>query len=82
MVLVSLLGVIYLLVFYQPGNNPSYDYFVAVAYPFQVRLTLMLNKNIIYTLFILLELIFGSGKIQFFPSNDKYSMPTFLPLDP
>ncbi|XP_027052451.1 parathyroid hormone/parathyroid hormone-related peptide receptor-like isoform X1 [Pocillopora damicornis] len=34
-VLVSLLGVIYLLVFYQPGNNPSYDYFVAIAYPFQ-----------------------------------------------
>lgn len=34
-VLVSLLGVTYLLVFYQPMNNPSYDYFVAIVYPFQ-----------------------------------------------
>ena len=36
-VLISVLGVVYLLTFYQPGNNPSYDYFVAVVYPLQVN---------------------------------------------
>jgi len=36
-ILISLLGLIYLLVFYLPGNNPSSEYFVAVVYPLQVR---------------------------------------------
>ncbi|KAJ7391747.1 Hormone receptor domain [Desmophyllum pertusum] len=34
-VLISVLGFIYLLTFYKPENNPSYDYFVAVVYPLQ-----------------------------------------------
>ena len=36
-ILISLLGMIYLLVFYLPGNNSSNEYFVAVVYPLQVR---------------------------------------------
>jgi len=36
-ILISLLGLIYLLVFYLPGDNPSSEYFVAVIYPLQVR---------------------------------------------
>ena len=35
-ILISLLGLIYLLTFYQPTNNPAYNYFVAVVYPLQV----------------------------------------------
>ncbi|XP_078376689.1 vasoactive intestinal polypeptide receptor 1-like isoform X2 [Oculina patagonica] len=35
-VLISLFGLIYLLTFYLPsGNNPSYEYFIAVIYPLQ-----------------------------------------------
>lgn len=34
-ILISLLGLIYLLTFYQPTNNPAYNYFVAVVYPLQ-----------------------------------------------
>jgi len=34
-ILISLLGLIYLLVFYLPGDNPSSEYFVAVIYPLQ-----------------------------------------------
>lgn len=37
-ILISLLGLIYLLVFYLPGDNPSSEYFVAVIYPLQVRI--------------------------------------------
>lgn len=36
-ILISLLGMIYLLVFYLSGNNSSNVYFVAVVYPLQVR---------------------------------------------
>jgi len=34
-ILISLLGLIYLLTFYQPENSPGYNYFVAVVYPLQ-----------------------------------------------
>ena len=36
-VLISLLGFVYLLTFYQPEHNKEYQYFVAAIYPFQVH---------------------------------------------
>ena len=78
MVLVSLLGVMYLLVFYQPGNNPSYDYFVAVAYPFQVRLTLMLNKNIILLFSTKKNLYLDQVRFSFFPQMTNIQCRLFF----
>lgn len=34
-ILITLFGLIYLIIFYQPANNPGYNYFVAVVYPLQ-----------------------------------------------